>query len=139
VATSAWLEVRVFPWRPRARVLKASKLRDTVSDGDLLGGADDVASFVIALAVWVAILIAAPVIVLVLAGLLFAVELPILLIIGAVFVLLRFAGVMPWSVVTVDSFSHTEGRTKTRNLLWAMRAVRAVNGRRRVPVRWSLS
>jgi hypothetical protein len=61
VIESALLEVRLFPWRPRPRVMKASTLREAV-DLDQLGGVDDVAGLVLVLvlALWLAILLAAP-------------------------------------------------------------------------------
>ena len=137
MADSAWLEVRVFPWRPRPRVMRASTLRERVSDVDLLGGLDDVAGLVIALSVWVGILIAAPLIVLLLAGALFSIELPVIILIAVLLVLARFSGVIPWKVVEKDPATGDQRRRTTRNFLRAVKWIRRANRRRRVAVHWS--
>jgi hypothetical protein len=59
MADRAWLEIRVLPWRPRRRTMRASTLRDRVSDLDFLNGIDDLTGVVIVLGVWIPILIAA--------------------------------------------------------------------------------
>ena len=132
---SALLDVRLFPWRPRARVMEPDRLRDLV-DIDLLSG-DDLTGLVIGLGLWLAIIVAAPVLVLVLAAGLFSVELPVVIVVASAVVLLRFAGVVPWTVVTVDRVTLVERREQHRNLLRALRTIRAVNGDRRVLVRWA--
>jgi len=53
----AFIEVRVFPWRLRARVMTASTRRGLALNADPVNG-DDVAGFVVVLRVWLAILIA---------------------------------------------------------------------------------
>ena len=136
MAQSAWIEVRVFPWLLRTRTMRASTLRERVSDLDALMAIDDLAGIIIGLGVWLGILIAAPLIVLVLAGLLFSVELPVLIIIGALLALARFAGLIPWTVVTLDPLGQEE-RTSTRNFVRALQQVRRANGDRRVSVRWA--
>lgn len=116
--------------------MRASTLRERVSDFDALIAIDDLAGIVIGLGVWLGILIAAPLIVLVLAGLLFSVELPVLIIIGALLALARFAGVIPWTVVTLDPLGQ-EQRAYTRSFVRAFQQVRRANGDRRVSVRWA--
>jgi small-conductance mechanosensitive channel len=86
---SALLEVRFFPWRLRTRVMKAGRLRHAMDYVDPFS-ADDLTGLVVVFAVWLGIVIAAPLIVLVLAGLLFSVELPLLIALGALFVVARF-------------------------------------------------
>ena len=138
VIESALLEVRLLPWRPQPRVMKASTLRETV-DLDQLGGVDDIAGLVLVLALWLTILLAAPVLVIVLAALLFSVELPLLIGIGLLLALARFAGLVPWTVLIVNKVTGDERRESTRNVLRAVRRVREVNGERRVLVRWAWS
>jgi hypothetical protein len=137
MADRAWLEVRVFPWRPRPRVMRASTLRERVSDVDLLSGVDDLTGVVIALGVWIAILIAAPLIVLVLAGMLFSIELPVIIIIAAALALARFSGAIPWTVVETDPGNGNQARRSTRNFLKALKWIRDVNQSRHVAVHWT--
>lgn len=134
---SALLEVRALPWRPRTRVMKASRLRDFVADGDPTMVADDIVGAAISLGVWLAILVAAPLIVLLLAVGLFSVELPLAFALAVLLVVGRFAGVVPWTVVIVDRVTGTEQRETYRNLLRAVRRIRSVNVDRRVTVRWA--
>jgi hypothetical protein len=136
---SALLEVRVFPWRLRTRVMKASTFRDKMSNVDPTLGADDLSGLVIGLAIWLTILLAAPLLVLILAGALFSVELPVLAIIALALALARFAGLIPWTVVIVDRISGQEQRESTRNFVRAVRRVRDINGDRRIVVRWAWS
>jgi hypothetical protein len=139
VAETAVLDVRVLPWRPRARVMKASTLREGLSNFDPLGGADDLHGFVLGLAAWLAIIVAAPVVVLVLAAVLFSVELPIVVAVAALLVVIRFTGFVPWEVLVIDPVSGRERRERHRSLLRAAKAVRGINGDRRVRVRWAWS
>lgn len=132
---SACLEVRVLPWRPRRRVMKVEDLREV--SAELVGGSTDPTDFAISLGLWLAIVIAAPLIVLMLAAGLFSVELPLVLAIAVLLAVLRFAGVIPWTVLTVDAVSGTETRSSYRSLLRAVRRVREINHDRRVQVRWS--
>jgi hypothetical protein len=135
-AELAFIEVRVFPWRPRPRVMKASTLRDVADPGLVL---DDFDGFVMGMALWLAIIVAAPVIVVLLAALLFSIELPLLLALALLLILIRLVGIIPWTVGVVDQQTGTERQEKTRSLIHAIRQVRAVNDSRRVPVRWSWS
>lgn len=130
----AWLDLPLLPWRPRRRKMKAESVRETAWD---FGPPDfdDPAGFALGIAVWVLLLVAAPVMVVLLAWLLFAFELPVLLIIGAVLVVLRVCGLIPWTVVIVDA--NGERRLPRRNLLRARREIRAITGRVRVDLRWS--
>lgn len=135
----ALLEIRVFPWRPRARVMKASTLRDFASNADPTDAIDDLTGLVVVLGVWLAILIAAPLIVLLLAGALFSIELPLLVAIAVILLLARFAGLTPWTIVIVDQLSRKERVETTRNLLRARRRIREINDERRIYVRWAWS
>jgi len=104
---------------------------------DLLTSVDDLAGLVLALGLWLAIIVAAPLIALVLAGLLLSVEVPLLLAIAVLLAVLRFAGVIPWTVLTVDAVTGVETRTQHRSIVRAVRAVRETNHDRRVQVRWT--
>lgn len=131
---TALLDVRVLPWRPRARVMKPDTLRDNAEPfldfGDLSG-------VVLGIVLWIAILILAPLIVLVLAVLLFSVELPIVLALAVILLVVRFTGLMPWTVVVVNTVNGEE-QTERYRLLWrAVARIRAVNADRRVKVRWA--
>jgi hypothetical protein len=119
--------------------MKTSTFRDKMSNVDPTLGADDLSGLVIGLAVWLTILLAAPLLVLILAGALFSVELPVLAVIGLALALARFAGLIPWTVVVVDRISGQEQPESTRNFLRAVRRVRDVNGDRRIVVRWAWS
>lgn len=132
----ALLDVRVLPWRPRARVMSADTLRDC---SDPFIGLDDLSGLVVGLVLWLAIIVAAPVLVLVLAAGLFSIELPVVLALGAVLLVVRFTGLMPWTVVIVDQVTGEERRETYRNLWRAVRRIRAVNSDRRVDVRWAWS
>ena len=129
----ALLDVRLLPWRPRARVMDPA----AVPDADPTLGADDLSGVVLGLALWLVIILAAPLIVLVLAGLLFTIEVPVAAAVGLLLVVARFAGVIPWTVVVLDSVSGTETTERYRNLLHAVRRIRSVNHDRRVQVRWA--
>ena len=139
VLTSALLEIRVFPWRLRTRVMKARTLRAKVAHMDPTLAADDLSGLVLGLGAWLTIMLAAPVLVLLLGAALFSVELPLLLIIGLGLVVARFAGLIPWTVVIIDRVTGNEQRESTRSFLGAMRRVREINGDRRVVVRWAWS
>jgi len=131
---TAFLDVRVLPWRPRARVLKPDTLRDNTDPFFDL----DIEGFVIGIALWLLIIVAAPLIVLVLAVLLFSVELPIVIVLAGILVVVRFTGLVPWTVVIVDAVGGGEEKTERYRLLWrAIGRIRAVNSDRRVKVRWA--
>jgi hypothetical protein len=131
---TALLDVRVLPWRPRARVMKADAIRENV---DPFVAVDDLHGLVVGLAVWVAIIIAAPLIVLVLAVGLLSVELPLVAALAVILVVVRFAGLIPWQVLIVDRVTGEERRERYRSLWGALRRISAVNSDRRIKVRWA--
>ena len=134
---TAMLDVRVFPWRPRARVMQPDTLRDAVSGaGDFVPG-DDLQGIVIGLTLWLVIIIAAPLIVLVLAAGLFSIELPIIVGLAVLLVVARFAGLIPWTVVIFDSASGDERRESYRSIWRATARIRGINADRHVKVRWA--
>jgi hypothetical protein len=137
---SALLEVRVLPWRPRTRVMDPDSFRQGLSP-DVLGCADDLSGFVVGLvlglALWVVLLVAAPVIVLVLAAAFLPVEITVVAALAVLLVVARFTGVIPWTVVVIDTLRGTETRERHRNLLRAVRRIRALNEEQRVLVRWA--
>jgi len=132
----AFLEVRLFPWRLRPRVMEAKKLRDGTDPFSGIAAFDDLAGVVFGLALWIAVLIAAPLIVLVLAALLFSIELPLLIVIALLLVIARVIGVIPWVVGVVDQRTGLARYERTRSLFRAVRLVHEVNGEHGVPVRW---
>jgi hypothetical protein len=132
---TALLEVRMLPWRPRARVMKPSTFRDFISDPMLVG--DDIAGIAIGIGAWLLLLIAAPLVVLVLAAALLSVELPLVLAVAALLLVARFAGVIPWTVLIVDPLTGAETRESYRNGLRALRRIREVNSDQRITVRWA--
>jgi len=115
--------------------MKPDTLRDN-SDPFALAF-DDLGGIVIGIALWIAILILAPLIVLVLAFLLLSVELPIVIALAVILVVVRFTGLMPWTVVVVDTVSG-EQTTERHRMLWrAIGRIREVNADRKVKVRWA--
>lgn len=132
---TALLDVRVFPWRPRARVMKPATLRQNADPS--LWDLDGVEGIVIGLALWLTILVAAPLVVLVLAAGLFSVELPLVLTLAVMLVVARFTGLIPWTVVVLDKVSGEERSERYRNLWTATRRIRSLNHDRRVNVRWA--
>jgi hypothetical protein len=138
--TTAVIEVRLSPWRPRRRRFKADRFGEDA--GELLidvgSGFDDLGAFAIALLVLGLIFVAAPVLVLLLVTLLLPLEVLLAVILGALLLLIRFAGIVPWSVVLTerDDTSTTE---HYRNLINAINRVWTVNGNRRIPLRFSLT
>lgn len=133
---TALLDVRVLPWRPRARVMKPDTLRDTA---DPFMAVDDLQGVILGLALWLVIIIAAPLIVLLLAAGLLSIELPIVVALGLLLLMIRFTGLLPWMVVIIDQVTGEERRETYRNLWRAARRIRSVNSDRRVKVRcaWS--
>lgn len=131
----AFLEVRVLPWRPRRRVLSADGLREGVAQVDPLAAADDVPGLVLGLAAWLAVLVLAPVVVLVLAVVLLPFELALVAALALLMVLARLLGVVPWTVLLLDVVSGSEQRETYRNGLRARRRILEVNDDQRVPVR----
>jgi hypothetical protein len=135
VLETALLDVRVFPWRPRARVMKPATLRQSADPS--LWDFDGVEGVVIGLALWLTILVAAPLGVLVLAAGLFSVELPLVSALAVLLVVARFTGLIPWTVIVLDKISGEERTERYRNLWTATRRIRSVNHDRRVNVRWA--
>ena len=131
---TALLDVRVLPWRPRARVMKPETLRENAEPFLDVG---DLSGVVLGIVLWIAILILAPLIVLVLAVLLFSVELPIVLALAVILLVVRFTGLMPWTVVIVNAVDGEEQIERYRLLWRAVARIRAVNADRRVKVRWA--
>ncbi len=131
----AFLDIRVFPWRVKTRVMDADKLRNEATNTSATYG-DGLADFFIGLGLWIFIIIAAPVIVLVLAGLLLSVELPIAAALAALLLIARFVGVIPWHVIVHDNATGEERVESTRSILTAVRMVREVNLDSKVRVRW---
>ena len=138
--SSAVLDVRLLPWRPRLRVMKPDTLRES-SDQLLDLGGDDLEgvllSLVLSVALIVLVLVAAPVIVVVLAVLLLPLELQVLLLLAVVLPAARFLGVVPWTVLVLDPVTGEERPERHRFLWQAVRRVREVNHDRRVRVRWA--
>jgi hypothetical protein len=132
----ALLEVRALPWRPRARVMSPRDLRDLASNADPLA-VDDISGLALSLALMLVLFLAAPLVVLLLAIVLLPFEIAAVVIVAAGVLVARFCGVIPWTVVTVDGITGQETRSRYRTVWAAAREVRAVNGRRRVPVRWA--
>lgn len=131
---SALIDVRVLPWRPRARVMQPDTLRENV---DPFSTFDDLEGVVIGLAMWLVVIVAAPLIVLVLAAGLLSVELPVVVVLGVLLLLIRFTGLLPWQVLIIDQVTGEGRRESYRNLWRAARRVRTLNSDRRVKVRWA--
>lgn len=112
-------------------------LREAVLQSNPLDGADDLGGIVLGLAVWITLLIAAPLVVLALAVLLLAVELPLVIALAALLAALRFTGVIPWTVLLVDRATGAESRERFRFLPSAIRRIREVSTSQRIEVRWS--
>jgi hypothetical protein len=138
VIESAFLEVRLFPWRPRQRLSRGGRYLDGADFGDF-AGFDDLAGLALVVAIGLLVILLAPVLVVVLGALLFSLEVAALLGIAVFLVLARFAGLLPWTVVVVNRVSGEERRESVRTLVRAVRRVREVNGERRVHVRWAWS
>lgn len=132
----ALLEVRVAPWRPRARVMKADTLREAA---DPLTTVDDLTGVLVGLALWLVVVVAAPLTVLVLAAALLTIELPIVLALALLLLVARFAGLIPWTVVILDNGSAFEHRESYRSLWKATARIRSINNDRHVRVRWAWS
>jgi len=113
--------------------MKPDTLRANL-DPSFFDAADDLHGVVIGFAVWLVIMLAAPLVVLVLAAGLLSVELPIVVVLAVVFVVVRFTGLMPWEVLIVDLVSGEERRERYRFLWRALRRIREVNNGRRVKV-----
>ncbi|MEZ5098003.1 MAG: hypothetical protein R2731_19145 [Nocardioides sp.] len=133
----ALLEVRALPWRPRARVMSAERFREGVADVGPFDATDGLEGLVVGLGLWLALILLAPVVVVVIAVLLLPVELVVVAALAALLLLARFAGAIPWTVLTISTVSGEESTTRHRFLPAAVRQVRKTNHDRRVRVRWS--
>jgi hypothetical protein len=133
----AYLDIRVLPWRARRRNISADDVREAVVQMNPLDGADDLGGLVLGLAVWIAVFVAAPVVAIVVVVLLFSVELPLVIALAALIVVLRFTGVIPWTVLVVDRVTGAESRERFRFLPSALRRIREVGTSQRIEVRWS--
>lgn len=133
-AEKAFVRVRVFPWRVRARVMSPSTLRDNV---DPITAVDDLAGLVIGIGLWIVVLVAAPILVVVLAGLLLPFEVSLIAALALLLAVARLAGIIPWVVAIVGGATGEERTEQSRNLLRVIRRVRDINGGGRVRVRWS--
>jgi hypothetical protein len=134
---SAFLDVRVLPWRPRPRVMKPNTIRENTDP--LTAAGEDLSGCLFGLAFWILILIAAPVVVLVLAVGLLSVELPLVIALGLVLATIRFAGILPWTVVIVHQVTGEERRETYRAIWNAVRRIREINHYRTVKVHWAWS
>jgi hypothetical protein len=81
-------------------------------------------------------MVAAPLLVVLLAAALFPVELALALIVAGLILVVRFTGIVPWTVVITDPGGNTDTE-RYRSLLHAIRRVRGVNGVRQVAVQFS--
>ncbi|MDM7855318.1 hypothetical protein [Cellulomonas alba] len=126
-APGAFLDVRLLPWRPRLRHIDPDAVR---ANADVTAWSDDLAGFALSVVVSVLIFVAAPLVAVVLAVLLLPVEVWLVLSLGVLVVVARFAGLIPWAVVTPD------GVESYRFLPAALRRVRELDPTRRVRVRW---
>jgi hypothetical protein len=117
--------------------MRADDLREGVAQVDPLATADDIPGLVLGLAAWLAVLILAPVLVLVLAVVLLPFELVLVAAAALLLVLARLLGVVPWTVLVLDVVSGAEEREQYRNGLRARRRILEVNADQRVPVRWA--
>ena len=131
---TAVLDMRFLPWRPRARVMKADDLRNSVGNIDL---GNDLSGVVVGLALTLLILFAAPVVVLVIAAGLFTVELPIVALLAVLLLIARFTGIIPWTVLIVNSATGEERRESYRTIWRATSRIKEINPDSRVKVRWA--
>ena len=87
--------------------MEADDLRNSAGNIDL---GNDLSGVVVGLALTLLILIAAPVVVLVLAAGLFTVELPLVALLAVLLLIARFTGIIPWTVLILNSASGDERR-----------------------------
>lgn len=116
--------------------MSADRFREKVFDSgpDLMF--DDLGGIVLGIVVWIGLIIAAPLVVLILAALLFSVELPIVIAIAVLLLVVRFTGITPWTVLTVNQVDGEESRETFRFLPSALKRIRETNQDRRIQVRW---
>lgn len=130
---TARLHVSVLPWRLRWRPLRPSEVLDTV---DPSGVFDDPAN---AVAVMAVILVLAPVLVVVFALLLLPFEVAIPATFALIILVLRFTGLVPWTIEQVAPRTGEVSSCKERNVIRAVRTVRSLNPDGRLRIRWSWS
>jgi hypothetical protein len=138
---AAWLEIRLFPWRPRKRDIDIDALDAAPDVLDGVAGVDDLGMGCL---VGVGIVLLTVILPVVLVGIVFALEWPVVLLLGLLLIVGRFLGVIPWTVVTVEridtperSTTAVERQTKTRSLRRAVRQIREANETSRTPIHWS--
>jgi hypothetical protein len=134
VREGAVIDVHLLPWRPRQRRIDPALVRENAHE--VLNVADDPASLLLSVGVWIALVLAAPALVILIAVAFFPVELAIAMFIAIAILIVRFAGIVPWTVRIAD---HT-GDVNTesyRNVLNAIARVRGVNQDRRIAVEFS--
>ena len=134
--SAAVIRVRLVPWRMRPRRVSSSLLRENASN--ILDFGDDVASLFVSIGMWLAIIVAAPVITFLLAVVLLPFEAGLVAMLALALLAVRFAGVVPWTVVLIDN-SGAEKIETYRSIARALRRVRSVNGspRRAVQLVWA--
>jgi len=115
--------------------MKPDTLRENADPSFL--PSDDVAGVLLGLALWLGIILAAPLVVLLLAAGLLSIELPVVLALAVLLAVVRFTGLIPWTVVVVDRVTGGERRESYRSIWRAARRIRAINTDRRVRVRWA--
>lgn len=131
----AALEIRALPWRPRRRKIDPNDVREGAGDVlDLADGDESGVVIVIGLLVTILAFVFAPVAAVVLSIVFLPVEAGLVLLLGAIILVARFSGVIPWTVLvlTVDGEEHQRFRLLHR----AVRRVRELNGGGRPPVVW---
>jgi hypothetical protein len=129
----AVIEVRLLPWRPHRRRLDPNVLRPNAGTAGDVFVVDDLPTALIGIAVWVFLVLAAPIAAVVLALLFLPVELTAVLVAAAVLLAVRLVGLAPWTVNVPGT-----GVERYRSLFAAARRVRECNADGRVRVRWSL-
>jgi len=121
------LDIALLPWRPRLRRIDSDDVRDHASWLEF----DDLSGLVIGLVWTVVVLVAAPLIAVLLAALFLPVEIWIAATLGVLYVVARFTGVIPWTVIT------SEGTIERyRFLPTALGRIRSLNESPRPRVRW---
>jgi hypothetical protein len=116
--------------------MKPSTLRDGFGP---ISAIDDLSGIVIGIGLWIFVLVAAPLLVIVLAGLLFPLEVSLLATLAVLIVVARLAGIVPWVIGIVNEATGEERTELSRNLVHVSRRVREINGGGGVPVHWSWS
>ena len=116
--------------------MKADTLRNVADAGGMVDDTD-LGGLVLGIGVWLLIMVAAPLLVLILAVLLLSVEIPVAIALGLLLAIVRFTGIVPWTVTVTDTLSGAETHEKYRNLIRAVRRIRTLNTDQHVPVRWA--